>query len=100
MAGTIQDAVRQIVCSSTLESRSSDGYARLQRTPPPARTGSSRGRSTPLDPSLPIEAREITGRLLLDAGAEVDAPDQVEAAEEQDYEVLKAADRIFRRDDE
>ena len=26
-----------------------------------------RGRSTPLDPSLPIEAREITGRLLLDA---------------------------------
>lgn len=25
-----------------------------------------RGRSTPLDPSLPIEAREITGRLLLD----------------------------------
>jgi 4-hydroxy-3-polyprenylbenzoate decarboxylase len=26
-----------------------------------------RGRSTPLDPSLPIETREITGRLLLDA---------------------------------
>ena len=26
-----------------------------------------RGRSTPLDPSLPINAREITGRLLLDA---------------------------------
>jgi phenylphosphate carboxylase beta subunit len=26
-----------------------------------------RGRSTPLDPSLPIHAREITGRLLLDA---------------------------------
>jgi 4-hydroxy-3-polyprenylbenzoate decarboxylase len=26
-----------------------------------------RGRSTPLDPSLPIDAREITGRLLLDA---------------------------------
>jgi 4-hydroxy-3-polyprenylbenzoate decarboxylase len=26
-----------------------------------------RGRSTPLDPSLPIEAREITGRLLMDA---------------------------------
>ena len=26
-----------------------------------------RGRSTPLDPSLPIKAREITGRLLLDA---------------------------------
>ena len=26
-----------------------------------------RGRSTPLDPSLPISAREITGRLLLDA---------------------------------
>ncbi len=26
-----------------------------------------RGRSTPLDPSLPIEAREITGRLLIDA---------------------------------
>ena len=26
-----------------------------------------RGRSTPLDPSLPIEARDITGRLLLDA---------------------------------
>ncbi len=26
-----------------------------------------RGRSTPLDPSLPIDARDITGRLLLDA---------------------------------
>jgi len=26
-----------------------------------------RGRSTPLDPSLPIDAREITGRLLIDA---------------------------------
>jgi len=26
-----------------------------------------RGRSTPLDPSLPIESRDITGRLLLDA---------------------------------
>ena len=26
-----------------------------------------RGRSTPLDPSLPLDAREITGRLLLDA---------------------------------
>lgn len=26
-----------------------------------------RGRSTPLDPSLPIDAREITGRLLMDA---------------------------------
>jgi 4-hydroxy-3-polyprenylbenzoate decarboxylase len=26
-----------------------------------------RGRSTPLDPSLPINAREITGRLLMDA---------------------------------
>jgi 4-hydroxy-3-polyprenylbenzoate decarboxylase len=26
-----------------------------------------RGRSTPLDPSLPIHAREITGRLLIDA---------------------------------
>ena len=26
-----------------------------------------RGRSTPLDPSLPIETREITGRLLMDA---------------------------------
>ena len=26
-----------------------------------------RGRSTPLDPSLPLNAREITGRLLLDA---------------------------------
>lgn len=26
-----------------------------------------RGRSTPLDPSLPIESREITGRLLMDA---------------------------------
>jgi 4-hydroxy-3-polyprenylbenzoate decarboxylase len=26
-----------------------------------------RGRSTPLDPSLPISAREITGRLLMDA---------------------------------
>lgn len=26
-----------------------------------------RGRSTPLDPSLPIEAREITGRLIMDA---------------------------------
>ncbi len=27
----------------------------------------NRGRSTPLDPSLPISAREITGRLLMDA---------------------------------
>ncbi len=27
----------------------------------------NRGRSTPLDPSLPIEARDITGRLLIDA---------------------------------
>jgi 4-hydroxy-3-polyprenylbenzoate decarboxylase len=27
----------------------------------------SRGRSTPLDPSLPIEQRDITSRILMDA---------------------------------
>jgi 4-hydroxy-3-polyprenylbenzoate decarboxylase len=35
-----------------------------------------RGRSTPLDPSLPINAREITGRLLLDATIPYDWKDK------------------------
>jgi 4-hydroxy-3-polyprenylbenzoate decarboxylase len=35
-----------------------------------------RGRSTPLDPSLPISAREITGRLLLDATIPYDWKDK------------------------
>lgn len=35
-----------------------------------------RGRSTPLDPSLPINAREITGRLLLDATIPYDWEDK------------------------
>jgi phenylphosphate carboxylase beta subunit len=35
-----------------------------------------RGRSTPLDPSLPIDARDITGRLLLDATIPYDWKDK------------------------
>jgi 4-hydroxy-3-polyprenylbenzoate decarboxylase len=35
-----------------------------------------RGRSTPLDPSLPIDSREITGRLLLDATIPYDWKDK------------------------
>jgi 4-hydroxy-3-polyprenylbenzoate decarboxylase len=35
-----------------------------------------RGRSTPLDPSLPIDAREITGRLLMDATIPYDWKDK------------------------
>ena len=35
-----------------------------------------RGRSTPLDPSLPINAREITGRLLMDATIPYDWKDK------------------------
>src|SRR5450759_5097034 len=34
---------------------------------PSARPRSDRGRSTPLDPGLPIEARNITSRIILDA---------------------------------